>query len=124
MPRILLTDISTRKLPATDGYTTWWDTALPAFGIRSGLRSRTFVIMTGTNRKRITIGHYPHMTLKEARKKALALLSAKHLPPDAKRVREALSEYIEIQRKNLRPSTLRDTTLSRPIAAFREHSAH
>ncbi len=109
MPKVLLTDLSIRKLPVTNGSKTWWDTALPAFGIRVGKRARTFTVMTGSDRKRITIGHYPHMTLKEARQKALALLSAKHLPPDAKRVREALTEYIEIQRKKLRSSTLRET---------------
>ena len=50
MPKVLLTDLSIRKLPVTNGSKTWWDTALPAFGIRVGKRARTFTVMTGSDR--------------------------------------------------------------------------
>ena len=59
MPVILLTDLAIQKLPASDPHTTYYDQALPGFGIRVGKRSRTFVIMKGLQRKRISLGRFP-----------------------------------------------------------------
>ena len=74
MPRANLTDIIVRTLKPM-GYATLWDTQLRGFGIRCGLSSKTWVVMVGKHRQRITVGRYPDMTLKEARAAGKALLS-------------------------------------------------
>ena len=43
---------------------------------RCGKRRKTFVVMTGKQRKRSTIGHYPQMSLQDARRRARHLLLA------------------------------------------------
>lgn len=73
MPRAPLTDHFIRTIKADD-HSTFWDTHLPAFGIRCGIHRRTWTVMVGKHRQRITIGRYPAMTLKDARSKARKLL--------------------------------------------------
>jgi hypothetical protein len=75
-----LTDLSVRALKGSADYKRFFDIALPAFGIRVGLRRKTFVIVRGKNRERITIGHYPQMTVAEARTKAKKLLASEPEP--------------------------------------------
>jgi hypothetical protein len=59
MPVLHLTDLAIQRLPASESYVTYWHQQLPAFGIRIGKRRRTFVIMKGIERKRISLGRYP-----------------------------------------------------------------
>ena len=58
MPRAHLTDIIVRTLKPM-GYATLWDAQLRGFGIRCGLSSKTWVVMVGKHRQRITVGRYP-----------------------------------------------------------------
>src|SRR5258708_36206235 len=51
MPRIAFTDLSLSRLKPTKLYITYWDRALPSFGVRVGLHSKTFVLMRGGERK-------------------------------------------------------------------------
>ena len=74
MRRMLFTDIAIRNLPATAEHKTYWDTSLPTFGIRVGLRSRTFIVMRGSDRKRISLGRWPKTPLKVARQAALRII--------------------------------------------------
>ena len=74
MPTTLLTDVSLRALKPSDSYVTWYDKALPAFGVRVGKRSKTFVVMLGKERKRLSLGKYPAVTLQDARQRARDLL--------------------------------------------------
>jgi len=67
MPRLHLTDVVVRRLKTVGIY---YDTTTPAFGIRIGKNRKAWVITQGTDRQRITIGHYPQMPLAEARKEA------------------------------------------------------
>ena len=67
MPTIVLTDIAIRARKPSGTYVTWNDKALPAFGVRVGKRSKTFVVMVGTDRKRISLGKYPAISLQDAR---------------------------------------------------------
>ena len=113
MPNLLLTDLAIRTLPASDRYLTYWDDLLPAFGVRIGKRSRTFVIMRGPNRQRSTIGRYPAITLQEARKRAVLALQRPHSlyqdPQTAPRGFEAVDQYLQAQIHKLRPRTHHET---------------
>jgi Arm DNA-binding domain len=62
-----LTDLAIQRIPFQHPQITYWDTLLPGFGVRVGSRSKTFVLVQGKARKRITIGRYPVMTLQKAR---------------------------------------------------------
>jgi hypothetical protein len=53
---------------------THFDATTPAFGIRVGKHRRTWIVMRGEERRRIWIGHYPTVTLSEARKEPNAFL--------------------------------------------------
>lgn len=76
-----LTEISVRALKGSDTYKTYFDDTLPGFGVRVGKRSKTFVVLRGKNRERVTIGRFGQIALADARKEAMRLLSAE---PEAK----------------------------------------
>ena len=75
MPRMKLTDLAVSKITkakpgSRDEY---WDTYLPAFGLRVTDHGRkTWQIMYRVNgrQRRLTIGTYPATSLKDARKLA------------------------------------------------------
>ncbi|MEZ0305893.1 MAG: integrase arm-type DNA-binding domain-containing protein, partial [Hyphomicrobiaceae bacterium] len=69
MQKKSLTDLTIPRLPP--GY--HWDATLSAFGIRVGKTSRTFVYVRSG--KRTTLGRYPEISLKAARKKAAAIFA-------------------------------------------------
>ena len=97
-----LTDLSVRNLP--EGL--HLDARLPSFGIRIGKRRRTWIVIKGNNRTKISLGHYPAMSLADARKRAMAELSK---PPSASEAAnmpsypEALAEFHAIHTADLRP---------------------
>lgn len=73
MPNINLTDLSIKSLsPAAR--TDYWDDQLPSFGIRVGARTKVFLVKV--KNRRITIGRYPNLTLKDARRRAHVLLGS------------------------------------------------
>ena len=53
------TDRFIDALPHTDTPTYYWDASLPAFGIRVGKNRKTFTVIRGKSRERLTIGTYP-----------------------------------------------------------------
>ena len=70
MPRVPLTDTAIRNLnlPAT-GTSTTWD-SLAGFGIRcSAGGTKAFIVLVGSGRRK-TIGHYPIISLSDARTEA------------------------------------------------------
>jgi integrase len=75
MPVISLTDLSVNALKSVGKQAKYFDKALPAFGIRVGKKRKTFVVMTGTDRKLISIGHYPTLSLANARREARKILA-------------------------------------------------
>jgi integrase len=79
LPRLLLTDITIRSLKApARGQVTYWDKsgALKGFGIRLGQgNSRTFVVMKGKQRKLLTVGRYPALSLSKARDEARKIIA-------------------------------------------------
>ncbi|MBN8807806.1 MAG: site-specific integrase [Sphingomonas sp.] len=95
MAQMLFTDIAIRALTGSEKYETFFDTKTPNFGIRCGLRSKTFIVLRGTKRERVSIGRYPDISLADARKEAKRLLAE----PDTKRAprktfKEAKEEYL------------------------------
>jgi len=76
VPKAHLTDTSIKSLKPQGIQVTYWDIALPSFGCRvSPGGTKTFTVMYGENRKRVTIGRYPTLTLAEARAKAKEMLA-------------------------------------------------
>lgn len=102
MAKVSLTDLGIQKL--TPG--TYWDTSLPGFGIRIGKRTKTFVVMRGKERKLVTLGHYPSLTLRAARTSAkleMTQVSSKGV----KTLPGALQAFTEASQQRTRPDTLK-----------------
>jgi integrase len=91
MARRTLTErfIETVKDP---GY--YWD-YLPGFGIRVGKHRKTFTVIRGKRRERITIGLWPSITLQDARRRAKALLGTTPRSGTSTPFLEALDNFIE-----------------------------
>src|ERR1700733_6941547 len=66
-----LTDVTVRTLP--EGL--HLDARIPSFGIRVGKRRRTWIVIKGKNRTKVSLGQYPAMSLADARRRAMAELS-------------------------------------------------
>jgi hypothetical protein len=71
--RLELTDLAIQNFKFQHPQVTYWDTMLPAFGVRVGSRSKTFIVMHGQARKRQTAGRYPSLKLSDARELAKAV---------------------------------------------------
>jgi hypothetical protein len=67
MPRAHLTDLGVSKLtvPAT-----YWDETLPAFGVRVGKSTKTWIVVPDQRRVTKIIGYYPALPLAKARASA------------------------------------------------------
>lgn len=72
MPTAHLTDIVVQRLKEPG---TYFDDTTPAFGIRVGKNRKTWIVMRGKERIRTRVGHYPAMSLADARKEARKLLT-------------------------------------------------
>ena len=70
MAVIRLTDLAIRTLP--EGV--YFDDRTPSFGLLVGKRRKTWLAVKGRGRVRIRLGHYPDLSLAEARRKALVTL--------------------------------------------------
>jgi integrase len=109
-----LTDITVRNLTPEHKQRTYHDDNVRGFGVRVGPGgSKTFVLVCGAARERITIGRYPIISLSEARGEAKRILAERTL--GAKRPRHVRFETALIEfgtqhcdRKN-RPSTAKET---------------
>lgn len=79
-----LTDHTLKRLRVeTAKRITYSDDALPGFGVRVTAKgAKTFVLLVGRQRKRITIGRYPMISLKEARARARELVAERLLGKD------------------------------------------
>ena len=104
MPRTHLTDIVVSRVK-TPG--TYFDETTPAFGIRVGKNRKTWIIMRGAERQRVRVGHYPAMSLADARKEAKKLLTEAPTKHSRKTFGEACDEYKEAI-KTKKPRTQRD----------------
>lgn len=96
MPTVHLTDLSVKALRPSPSHVTYWSDATPGFGIRVGKRSRTWTVMRGRTRERVTIGRYPDVSLSDARKEAQRLLAQEPSAPRpvAKTFKAARDEFL------------------------------
>lgn len=89
-----LTDISVQKLQPGLHF----DEKVKNFAIRVGKNRRTWIVVKGENRTKITLGHYPAMSLSEARKRAMLALAT----PTQEKVRisfpDAVQEFLGLSR--------------------------
>jgi integrase len=77
------TDRTIAALPSPErGQRLYTDDALPGFGLRIGATAKAFVLTVGEERRRITIGRYPVVSLAQAREKARNILAKRQLGLD------------------------------------------
>ena len=96
LPELRLTELGVKSLKGSDRYVSYWDDLTPGFCVRVGKRTKTWCVVRGRNRERVTIGRFPDMPLSDARAEAKRLLSA---IPEAKSVtitfKKAREEFLE-----------------------------
>jgi integrase len=90
MSKLHMTDLVVSRLQKPG---TYWDETTPGFGIRVGKNRKTWVIMRGQIRQRVRIGHYPAMSLADARKNAKKLLGEAPTRNPAMSFDKAYEEY-------------------------------
>lgn len=104
MPIVLISESLLRRSTATDGRILR-DRVLCGFGVRLNARKRTFLIATSVcgRQFRMMLGHWPLMSVEEARSRALEVLRecragrvpSKAVPPALPTMREALAAYCD-----------------------------
>jgi len=95
-----LTDLTIRTLPKG----LHLDTRLTSFGIRVGKSRKTWIVIRGKNRTKVSLGHYPAISLADARKRALVALAASGTDQVASPTFPvALKEFQEKHVAHLRP---------------------
>lgn len=96
-----LTDLQIKRLRAPErGQKTYFDDALPGFGVRvSQGGSKSFVVMYGERRRLKTLGRYPRVSLSDARR-------------EAKRVQSSVAELYQAELPSLRFDEANDRFLA------------
>ncbi|WP_425092935.1 tyrosine-type recombinase/integrase [Tropicimonas sp. S265A] len=104
-----LTDVSLRALPLqAKGSKKYWDENTPGFGVRCSAKSKSFIVMFGKDRRLVTLGKYPDMSLRTARQEAKLVLAAKPRMRSLKGTRETISVFLDDANDRLRHNTLRE----------------
>jgi integrase len=109
MPKIVLADTTIRALPLPEkGTADYWDVSLPNFGCRvSRGGAKTFVIKLHNVRR--AIGHYPTISLSQARTEAKRMLAENTLGkfrPQMIGYQQALDLFIDEKTKSAPPRTV------------------
>lgn len=109
MPRIAFTDLSVRALK--EGV--YFDTKTPAFGIRVGKHRRTWIVLKGARSTKVRLGHFPELSLSEARRRAMVALGSPYRPSGAPPFPQALDQFLALDRWKLRSKYEIERTLRR-----------
>jgi integrase len=116
MPKLRLTSVAVDRLSAPQaGQTEYYDTYLPAFGLRvSYSGTKAWFLMTRVDGKltRITLGRYPALSLAGARDKARQLLERAKAGDDPRRM-EAEERHRKIRERH--------NTFEKVAALFMDH---
>jgi hypothetical protein len=92
--------------------TTLWDSTLPGFGLRCGVHRKTFIVLIASGRRH-SLGHWPLISLQEARSEAKRLLAEKVLgrvKPAHTAFQDALAEFLAESAQRNKQRTVRDYT--------------
>lgn len=107
MTQVTLTDLTIQKLKPTDKQVTYWDKSLRGFGIRvSPAGAKSFVVMTGKDRKLTTLGRYPSISLKNARDEAKRVQMDASTTFTYKRTQNAILAFLEECKGRVKGQTL------------------
>jgi integrase len=106
VPKNHFTDITIKNLP--EGL--YFDTRLTSFGLRVGKNRRTWLVVKGPNRTKIALGHYPSLSLQDARRRALAALAAPDEKAPSPTFPEAREAFLTKHGSALRPRSLYQLT--------------
>lgn len=115
VPSLYLTDrtVSALPLPAT-GQVLYFDTNLTGFAVRcSQGGAKTYLVVIGTQRRKVTIGRVGIVTLAQARNKARELLAHHTLNPSlpaSLHALDALTRYLAVREQELKASTYAEHT--------------
>jgi integrase len=109
MPKIAFTDLSIRALK--EGV--YFDTKTPAFGMRVGKRRRTWIVLKGARSTKLRLGHFPELSLSEARRRALVALGSPFSPSHAPPFPDALDQFLSLDRWKPRSKYEIERTLRR-----------
>jgi len=106
-----LTDLTVKSLATPPkGQVTYLDDQITGFGCRvSQGGSKTFVLTYGKERKRLTIGRYPTISLAQARelaKRHLAELTIGKLETPPESLESLVRRFMDDKRPTLRPGTI------------------
>lgn len=104
----MLSDLAVQSLKATGKQYVAWD--MPNFGVRvSQAGAKTFIALVGRERRRVTIGRYPSISLKEARRKAQLLLLQPVVERPTEPLRAVLDAYRDLHLAHYKGTNKRDT---------------
>ena len=103
MAVLKLTDLTIKTLPAG----VYFDEKTPGFGLLVGKRRKTWLVVKGTARVRVRIGHYPALSLADARRRAMISLGSPLNPSHAPTFPEALETFLEGRKKVLYTKSLK-----------------
>lgn len=106
MPNLNLTDLAVRQLSFSDDQVTYWDTTIKGFGLRVSRTTKTFIVMRGKERTRISLGRYPETSLKTARASAIMEMAETPSTP-RKTFLEACSAFERDMTGKVKPDTLK-----------------
>lgn len=98
------TELAVKALPIGKHF----DPSTPAFGMRVGKNRRTWIVQRGADRRIIRVGHYPAMTLSEARQKGKQLLAATLLNHERVTLQEAYDLFVKVYLPSKKPRTQYD----------------
>lgn len=85
-----LTDLAVKQL----GPGVYMDDKTPDFGIRVGKARRSWIVVQGRGRIKTTFGHYPNLSLADARAEAKKLLAAPSNKPTSITFKDARDEFL------------------------------
>lgn len=103
-----LTDLAIKNLKFDGRQRRIFDDALPNFGVRTYKSGPRFIVLIGNDRKSVTLGRYPDMSLKEARTRALELLKVKDRRSTEIATSEALNDFFSHAEAHNKPRTASD----------------
>ena len=105
MPKF--TDLAIQSLPPGLHF----DERTPSFGIRIGVYRKTWLVLKGDNRTKVRLGHYPDLSLAEARRKALVALGSPLAPKSSMSFQDAKAAFLALPRWKPRSLSVLESSL-------------